>query len=256
MSDHPILSRKQFFEKGHEYYLTHLSIDCVIFGYHEQELRVLLLEWKDTHRWCLPGGFILKDEHINDAAIRIARFRTGLEDLHLQQFYVFGDPTRGRGIHGMDAPAEAKGPGWMQERFVTIGYWTLVEFSKVVPTPDEFSIACQWWDIAKVPRLVLDHSAILEKALQSVRQHLNEFPIGRELLPTKFTMPELQRLYETILGKNLDRRNFQKKMLGLDILDRLAERKAGVAHKAPYLYRFNTRKYQLAVKSGWKLGLL
>ncbi len=251
----PVLGLRELFEKGHEYFLPHVSIDNVIFGFHENELKVLLLQWKESKRWCLPGGFIYKDEHIEEAAIRVLRSRTGLNDIYLQQFYCFGDPRRERRKHGVTKPTEVKSESWLMERFITIGYWALVEFSKVVPKPDEFSEACSWCDIDKVPPLILDHNQILEKALQSLRLNLNDYPVGKDLLPPKFTMPELQRLYETILSKPVDRRNFQKKILALGILERLDERKTGGAHKAPFLYRFDQRKYERAMKQGLKFGL-
>jgi hypothetical protein len=120
--------------------------------------------------------------------------------------------------------------------------------------PDLLSTDCRWWDINKVPPLIYDHKQIIEKALESLRLDLNDHPVGYNLLPEKFTMPELQRLYETILNESLDRRNFQKRMLSLDILERLKERKTGGAHKAPYLYRFDKKKYDKALKQGLKLG--
>jgi len=255
MLSRPPLTPDQLFSHGNDYYLEHLSIDCVIFGYHDRELKVLLLQWKDTRRWCLPGGFILKKEAVDEAAVRIVASRTGLRPHRLKQFHTFGDPNRGRGEHGLKFPGNKKG-SWMMERFVTIGYWALLEFSKVVPSPDELSSDCRWWNVSEVPALILDHNAIFVKALTSVQQFVNDYPIGRELLPAKFTMPELQLLYETILNKKLDRRNFQKKMLSLDILVRLDERKAGVAHKAPFLYRFNPTNYQRALKQGLKFGLI
>lgn len=248
------LNMDDFLKRGDEFYLSHLSVDCVIFGFHNNELKVLLLQWKDTNRWCLPGGFILREEHIDDAAIRILKDRTGLEKIFLKQFYAFGDPSRDRKKHGFKLPKEAT-KSWLWERFVTVGYWALVEFSKVIPTPDEFSAACEWWDVHNVPSLILDHNDIMVTALQSLRRELNDYPIGRDLLPSKFTMPELQRVYETILGKSLDRRNFQKKMLALDILERLKEIKKGGAHKAPYLYRFDPKKYERAMKEGLRIGL-
>ena len=251
----PVLTEREFFEIGHNYFLPHLSIDNVIFGFHNNELKVLLLQWKENKRWCLPGGFIYKDEHVEDAAIRVLRLRTGLDNIYLQQFYTFGAPQRERGKNGITKPKEVKTASWFMDRFVTIGYWALVEFSRVVPKPDEFSETCTWFDIDKVPRLILDHNEILDKALQSLRLNLNDYPVGKDLLAPKFTMPELQRLYETILGKQLDRRNFQKKILALDILDRLEERKLGGAHKAPFLYRFDQKKYERAMKQGLKFGL-
>ncbi|MBT1702607.1 NUDIX hydrolase [Chryseosolibacter indicus] len=247
----PVLKESEFFSKGQLYFLPHISIDCVIFGFHNNELKVLLLQWKETLKWCLPGGFIYRDEHVNDAAIRILKSRTGLEDVYLQQFYTFGDPQRDRGNHGV----KQKKNSWINDRFITIGYWAIVEYSQVKPTADEFSKTCEWWDIDKVPKLILDHNDILKEALESLRKNVNEYPVGKNLLPPKFTMPDLQRLYETLLGKKLDRRNFQKKMLSLDILQRLKERKSGVAHKAPYLYKFDEKKYQRALKQGLKFGL-
>jgi 8-oxo-dGTP diphosphatase len=249
-----VLSNQDFFKKGDQYFLPHLSLDCVIFGFHENQLKVLLLEWKDTHRWCLPGGFIYRDEHIDDAAVRILKLRTGLSHIYLQQFYTFGDPARDRKKHGIKAPAGIKS-SWLMERFVTVGYWALVEFSKVKPAADEFSASCKWWEVDSIPNLILDHNNIAGKALQSLRMNLNDYPLGRDLLPQKFTMPELQRLYETILGKSLDRRNFQKKILSLGILERLKERKQGGAYKAPYLYRFDEKKYEKALNQGLKFGL-
>lgn len=251
----PALTLREFFEKGHLYFLPHLSIDNVIFGFHDNEIKVLLLQWKENNRWCLPGGFVYKDEDIEDAAIRVLKLRTGLDNIYLQQFYTFGGSHRERHKHGITKPMYIKAPSWFMDRFVTIGYFALVEFSKVVPKPDEFSERCTWWDIDKVPSLILDHNKILEKALQSLRLSLNDYPVGKDLLSKKFTMPELQRLYETILGKQLDRRNFQKKIHALDILERLDERKLGGAHKAPFLYMFNQKKYEKAMRQGLKFGL-
>jgi 8-oxo-dGTP diphosphatase len=254
MKKPPALSNPDFYRKGDQFYLPHLSIDCVIFGFHENELKVLLLQWSENKRWCLPGGFILKNEHIDDAAIRILKQRTGLEEIYLRQFYAFGDLERDRKKHWIKPPAGQK-KSWIMDRFITVGYWALVDFSQVVPTPDEFSSTCKWTDVKKIPELILDHNLIAKKALESLRHHLNDYPIGKDLLPEKFTMPELQKLYETILDKDIDRRNFQKKILSLDVLDRLKELKRGGAHKSPFLYRFNKKKYQAALKQGIKFGL-
>lgn len=248
----PQLSIEQFFSEGDQHFLPHISIDCVIFGFHNNELKVLLLQWKDTKNWCLPGGFIYRDEHMDDAAVRILRSRTGLHNIYLQQFRTFGDPNRNKGRQGTKL---IKADSWIRERFLTIGYWAIVDFSKVTPTPDEFSQECRWWDINKVPPLILDHNEILDQALVSLRRDVNDYPVGKDLLTEKFTMPDLQRLYETILGRKLDRRNFQKKMLSLGILQRLKERKSGVAHKAPFLYKFDEKKYLRALKQGLKFGL-
>lgn len=248
------LSLTEIFEKGDQFFIPNLSIDCVIFGFHDNELKVLLLQWKDTKRWCLPGGFIYKKEHINDAAVRVLKDRTGLDNIYLQQFYVFGDPNRDRGTHGVKSSLKS-GKSWLNDRFISVGFFALVEFSKVEPTPDELSLDCKWWDIKKVPQLILDHNEILEKALESLRIHLHDYPVGKDLLPEKFTMPDLQSLYETIFGRELDRRNFQKKVLSFGILERLKERKKGGAHKAPFLYRFDQKKYHQALRQGLKFGI-
>jgi 8-oxo-dGTP diphosphatase len=241
-----------FIERGHEVYLRHLSADCVIFGFHENELRVLLLKWKGDGPWCLPGGFVRHEDTLEQSATRIVSQRTGLDNIFMRQFHVFSDPKRER---KKDTMSYASFDGWLMQRFITVGFYALVEFSKVSPKPDMFSSECKWWDIHSVPKgMFLDHNEIFEKALQTLRMSLNDHPIGYELLPAKFTMPELQRLYETILDRPLDRRNFQKKMLSLGILERLKERKMGGAHKAPYLYKFNKAKYDKALRQGLKGG--
>jgi 8-oxo-dGTP diphosphatase len=249
------LSDKEFYENGQKYFLSHVSLDCVIFGFHDGRLKVLLLEWKETGEWSLPGGFIQHEENMEEAATRVVRQRTGLENIYLQQFYTFGDIGRQRTKSKTKVPKGAKKTSWLMERFVTVGYWALVEHSKVVPVLDSLSSNYKWADVKKVPRLILDHNAILEKGLQSLRLHLNEYPVGKDLLPEKFTMPELQKLYETLLNKSIDRRNFQKRILSLDILVKLKELKRGGAHKAPFLYKFDERKYLKAMKQGLKFGV-
>lgn len=244
---------KEHFLKGHQKYLRHISIDCVIFGFHENELKVLLLKARYPDKWALPGGFILKEEDLDQAAERILKERTGLDKIYLQQFHVFGDPQRSNkkiseeyykniGLINMDS--------WMFDRFISIGYSALVDFTKVQPVPDLLSESCSWFKIQQLPEMIFDHKNILEKALQDLRMQLNFHPLGYNLLPLKFTMPELQKLYETILGKNLDRRNFQRKISSAGILKRLNETRKGVAHKAPYYYKFDLRKYKKALKAG------
>ncbi len=241
----------EFLRNGHDKFLRHLSLDCVIFGFHENELKVLLLKWKEQGPWCLPGGFVGKEESLDDAAIRVLSERTGLKNIFLRQFYTFGNPRREKKKELFRGTAKG---GWMMERFISIGFYALVEFSKVSPKADMFSEECRWWDVHSVPKLVYDHNEIFATALSVLRSSLNDHPIGYRLLPEKFTMPELQRLYETILDRKLDRRNFQKRMLGMGILERLKERKTGGAHKAPYLYRFNKQKYEKAVRQGLSNG--
>jgi 8-oxo-dGTP diphosphatase len=136
---------------------------------------------------------------------------------------------------------------WPLERIVSIGYFALVDFSEAIPTPDFLSDEARWWDVRDHPPLLFDHDEMVRRALQTLRTRLSYHPIGFNLLPEKFTMPELQRLYETILGRTLDRRNFQKKIHDLGIVERLPEKKSGVAHRAPYLYRFRVGGYEDAL---------
>jgi ADP-ribose pyrophosphatase YjhB (NUDIX family) len=243
---------KDFLLKGDKIFLPHISVDCVIFGFHEDQLKVLLLKWKESGTWCVPGGFVKRNESLNASAGRTLKERTGLENIFLRQFLTFGEPQRERGKKPFKVMNTMK--SWIMDRFITVGYWALVEYSKVTPQPDWLSEECRWWDVNEIPKLMYDHNVIVTKALEALQHSLNDHPVGYNLLPEKFTMPELQRLYETILDTALDRRNFQKKMLALDIFERLSERKTGGAHKAPFLYRFDKKKYERAMKQGLNLG--
>lgn len=243
---------KHFLFKGHHSFLQHVSVDCIIFGFHNNQLKVLLLKWKDQGGWCIPGGFVKKDESLDDAAKRVLKERTGLKHIFLRQFQTFGEPNREKGKRPFKIPGASK--SWYMERFVSVGYWALVEYSKVKPHPDWLSEECRWWDIHEVPRLIYDHSAIVTKALEALRHNLNDHPVGYNLLPEKFTMPELQCLYETILDTQIDRRNFQKKMISLNILVRLKARKNEGSRKPPFLYRFDKKRYEKAMKKGLATG--
>ena len=235
-------------------YLNHISLDCVVFGFHSNQLKVLVLHMKTTGEWVLPGGFVYEDESIEVAANRVLKVRTGLDQIFLRQFNVFSDPNRSNRnptvpdlvLAGRTFPSAS----WFNQRFISVGFYALVEFSQVQPQPDELSDICEWVNLDKIGQLMMDHNAILNKALETLRLQLTFQPIGYNLLPEKFTMSELRKLYETILGKELDRRNFQRKILTYDILIRLDEVRQGVAHKAPVLYKFNLKNYQKALEEG------
>jgi len=232
-----------------EIYMPHLSLDCVVFGFHDATLKVLVTKLKENNLWALPGGYVLKTENINDAANRILYQRTGAENIYLQQFRVFGDLNRSEGFF-----EEFDDAIWNKQRFISIGYYALVDYSQVNLVVDNLSDACEWKAIDEVPELMMDHKNIFDKALLTLRKQLNYKPIGLNLLPEKFTMPEFQKLYEIILGKKLNRGNFFRKMLRYDILIKLEESRKGGAHKAPDLYKFAIEKYQIALKSGLKEG--
>jgi 8-oxo-dGTP diphosphatase len=231
---------KTFLEKGPEY-LPSVSVDCVIFGFYEDQLKVLLLEFKNTKAYALPGGFVFKNESTDEAATRILWERTGVKDIYLEQFYTFGEQYRGNwDVHKTTMEShgfELDPDHWLLQRFISIGYYALVDFSKVKPTPDIFSDIGDWYDIHEIPTLILDHNRIVEKALETLRLMLDHKLVGFNLLPDTFTMNELQSLYETILDKKLLRANFQRKMLGLGILERVKKKFTGKAHKPPFVYR-------------------
>jgi 8-oxo-dGTP diphosphatase len=244
------------FLTGHEKYLRHISVDCVIFGFHENELKVLLLKAKYAGKWALPGGFILKDEHMDLSALRILKERTGLEKIFLRQFYTFSDPARSTkeiNQQFLKNTGIVSENSWMFERFITIGYSALVDFTKVLPVADNISDSCEWFSISKMPQMILDHKNIFKEALKNLRIQLSYQPVGYNLLGKNFTMPELQILYETILDRKLDRRNFQRKMISTGILTKTDLIRKGVAHKAPHYYKFDFPKYAKALRSGLDL---
>jgi 8-oxo-dGTP diphosphatase len=232
-----------------EKYIPNLSIDCVVFGFHNASLKVLVTRLKDKNVWALPGGYVLKEENLKEAANRILYQRTGAENIYLQQFKVFSDLNRSDGVFD-----DFLDTLWNKQRFLSVGFYALVDFHDVNLVMDDISDACEWLSIDELPDFMMDHKEIFYKALETLRQQLNRKPIGYNLLPEKFTMPELQKLYEIILGKKLNRGNFYRKILRYDILKKLDESRKGGAHKAPDLYEFNVEKYQLALTNGFNEG--
>lgn len=224
-------------------WLPYISVDCVIFGFKDNRLKVLLLTFNNSEVKCISGGFVAPKEDVDDAAKRILFNRTGLKDIYLEQFYTFGDVKRNetakeehkRVNKDMGRPKEYN--EWLSDRYITIGYFALVDVEKVKVNPDELSSDANWVDIDQIPDLFLDHNRIIDKALERLRWSLDTQLLAFNLLPETFTMAELQKVYEVILGKELVRTNFQRKILSMDILDRIEKKYTGGAHKAPYLYR-------------------
>ena len=239
-------------------YVPHLAVDCVVFGFHAGELKILLTHQLRRSRWSLPGGFVRRDESLDAAATRILRMRTGLDRIYLEQFHTFGSPQRGD--RNTDPAFEsslwtAPGTSWIRERVVSVCYFALVDFAEVTPTADGIlTDDCRWWDLKTRPPLLFDHDDMVERALAVLRFQLRHRHVGLNLFPATFTLPELQRLYEAILGRRLDRRNFQKKMLDLGILERVGERRGQGVRRAPYLYRFDVPRYEAALREGISLG--
>lgn len=223
-------------------FINHLSVDCVIFGFHDNALKVLLLKYHELDLWSVPGGFIFEDEHLDDAANRILYERTHLEDVYLEQFYAFGDKKRTE-KNPHRKLLENKGISvnrnhWIYKRFITIGYFALIDYTLSHTFPDSFNEVCEWFDVNNLPDMAFDHKEIIEKGLDHLRKNLDYKIVGSNLLPEKFTMKDLQNLYETILDEEFRRNNFQRKMLSLNILERHEKLFDGSANKAPFLYSF------------------
>jgi ADP-ribose pyrophosphatase YjhB (NUDIX family) len=236
-------------------WLPNISVDCVIFGFQENQLKVLLLKFRNSDIWSLPGGFINREEDVDDAAKRVLWQRTGLENIYLQQFHTFGDLKRNIGAIAKHEEINlAMGRSlddltWLSHRYITVGYYALVDYSKVNVTLNDVSDDSAWMDVDDIPDLFLDHNLILKAGLTHLRESIDTKLAAFNLLPETFTMSELQQVYETILGKELVRTNFQRKMLSLDILERIEKKYTGGAHKAPYLYRLDKKKAEAFLSS-------
>jgi len=248
-----------FFINSNEF-LRNVAVDNVIFGYHDKELKVLLQRPVPVSKWTVTGGYIKRTESIEEAAKRIALERTGLKDLFFLQFRAFGSPERGKDnsltaahlkeMTGVDVPEDS----WIFDYFVSVAFYTLTEFSKVEPKKGELEAECQWWPVSEPPPMMFDHAIIIAEALKALRLHIAHYPIGYELLEEKFTLPEIHSLYETILGKSLDDRNFAKRLMATGIIIKLNETRRIGAHRSPFLYKFDKEKYEEGLKSGVALA--
>lgn len=218
-----------------------LTVDAVVFGLDDADLKVLLIQRGQEPfigRWALPGGFVHVDETLDQAVRRELQEETGLAKVFLEQLYTVG---------GLDRDP--------RERVVTVAYYALVRMSdhRVQAATDASNAA--WFALDDLPRLAFDHEAIIEQGLKRLKGKVRYQPIGFELLPPKFSLTHLQRMYEIILERPLDKRNFRKKVLSLDILEELDEVEQDVAHRAARLYRFDERKYRQQVKDGFNFEL-
>lgn len=207
------------------------SIDCVIFGFDRGELKILLIERNEEpfKDWlALPGYLVEQDESIDEAASRILYELTGLKDIFMEQFHTFGEVNR-----------------HPQGRVITVAYFAMLRLNgaKELKPMTNFAKKAFWHPVKDLPALAFDHSEIFEKALQKIKRKITYQPIAFELLPEKFTLTQLQMLYEAVLDKKLDKRNFRKKMLNYGILKELDEKQKGVSYRAAKLYKFDRRKY-------------
>lgn len=233
-----------------------VSVVSVIFGFRDGELKILLNKFHISNLWMLPDGFILKQENADDAVYRILKLRTGIENVFLRQFYTFGDFERIKLDQHRQFLVDNNikdNNHWFLRRFVEIAYLALVEYSKVRLKPTRDHEVAQWFSINEIPQLFADHNKIIDKALLTLRQQLDYLPVESELLSDKFTLSELRAVYETIMGRTLDPRNFQRKLLALDLIHRLDETRKKKGSKDASLYVFNKDKYEEALENGTSL---
>jgi 8-oxo-dGTP diphosphatase len=251
---------EDFIVNGYKTYIPHVSIDCAIFGYHDHRLKILLSQLEGLYGLCLPGGYIKRTETLDQAASRIVTERTSITGLYLQQYKTFGDPDRIK-WNEMDMDELLKisafkkiKSSWLKDQTISIGYYAITDFSLVKPRPGFMSPSCDWYDIDKIPSLLFDHDQMVQDALQTLRSQLYYHPITEKLLPKKFTLTEIHTLYETILGKKLDIRNFPKKLVFLGLISKLNEKRNIGPHRAPFLYTLNKKKYTKALELGVTLS--
>lgn len=225
----------------YEYPRPALAVDCVVFGYDGGELQILLIRRglpPFAGRWALPGGFVRMDETVDQGARRELREETGLDRLFLEQLYTFSDVDRDP-----------------RERVVSVAYYALVKMSdhRVQAATDAKEAA--WHQVRAVPPLAFDHRKIVGVALDRLRSKVRWQPIGFELLPPKFTLTQLQGLYEAVLERPLDKRNFRKKILGMDILVGLEEKETGVRSRPAQLFKFDRKAYDEKTRAGFHFEL-
>lgn len=229
-----IMDEKEFIYK---YPHPAVTTDCVIFGFDGSQLKVLLIErgiepYKG--RWAFPGGFLNPEESAEEGALRELQEETGLTGAYIEQFHIFTDPKRDP-----------------RERVISIAYYALVRIQEVKGGDDAAS--ARWFALDEIPQLAFDHDLILRTAMTKLRERIHFQPIGFELLPEKFTMKELQLLYEAILQVKFDRRNFAKKMLHFELLTQLDETVWPTAKREAFLFSFNKEKYEEFKNKGFQI---
>ena len=217
-----------------------LALDCIIFGFDREELRILLIKRNfepEIGKWSLIGGFLKNKENLDHAASRILHHLTGLNNIYMEQLYAFSKVDRDP-----------------EERTISVAYYALIDIAS--HNQDLIRLdSAQWFSLKKAPPLIFDHNSMVDRAIARLRRRALGKPIGFELLPEKFTMRQLQKLYEAILNKKLDKRNFVNKVKALDILVKLKEKDMGSSRKGSYLYQFDKEKYDAKVVEGFNFKI-
>ncbi len=214
-----------------------LSIDCVIFGFKNSELFVLLVKHGSgpaIEQWALPGSWIKNNESIDEAAYRILTSQTAVENIFLEQFQTFGDLER-----------------FPQTRVITIVYYALINIENFQLQPGPNVLEAVWFNVNSVPKLAFDHGIIFDKCIKFLKHKVQHEPIGFNLLPPKFTLLQLLELYEAILNEKLDKSNFRKKMLKMNLLIDTNQKQTEVSHRAAKLYSFDEQVYNSLLQTGF-----
>lgn len=234
----------EYLKKQSELYLPNVYVNTVIFSYHNEKLNTLILRFDDSSFFMLSGGNIMKHEDIDEAARKSLKDRVDIEDIYLEQFYTsekFIEPNRETVNMFTKKLGEQFANYYLKERTIRVCYYALIDENKLKPATKDMSIVeFKWVNVHEVPELLFDHSTIIQKAKEKLQDDLDKkLPqLGKGLMNETFTMNELQKLYEAVYDKEFTRTNFQRRMLNLDILERLEKQYNGKSHKAPYLYKF------------------
>jgi ADP-ribose pyrophosphatase YjhB (NUDIX family) len=217
-----------------------VATDCIVFGFDNEDLKILLvrrLMEPQKGEWSLMGGFVEEGESLDEASKRVLLTLTGLNDVYLEQLYTFGDVNRDP-----------------LDRVISVAYYALIKIDdydrKIVK-----SNGAEWFKVSDYPKLIFDHDLMVQTAINKLRKRCRTQPIGFELLPEKFTIPQLQNLYEAILMQELDKRNFRKKILSMNLLDKLDEKDKENSKKGAYFYRFNREKYEDLTSKGFNFEI-
>jgi 8-oxo-dGTP diphosphatase len=230
------------------------SVDCVIFGFDFEQIKVLLIDrgqnlGNSKNLRALPGNLIYEEEDLDEAAYRVLEELTGIKDIYLEQVGAFGNPNR------VNKESDRE---WLKSirdepnaRVITAAYYSLVKIDDFVPRAHSFAKKAEWIPLSEIEELAFDHFEILQVAKEKLKQKIKIQPIGFNLLPEKFTLSQLHKLYECIFEKTLDKRNFRRKIQKLNILTNLKEKQRGVPHKPSQLYKFNEENYQLLTQNGY-----
>jgi 8-oxo-dGTP diphosphatase len=231
-------------EIDHQYYREHptfhVAVDSIIFGFDQNELKLLIHKRQfepAKGEWSLFGGFVQENESVDEAASRILLKLTGLQKVYMEELQAYGEVNRD--------PAG---------RVVSVAYYALIPAMEYNEASNG-KYGAVWVSLKDLPPLIMDHNMMVENGLRRLKRRAASQPIGFELLPRKFTMPQLQSLYEAIYQSDLDKRNFRKKILAMDILIKLEEKDKSSSRKGAYLYRFDKKKYKKLVEGGYNFTI-